>query len=418
MRLLTIDDNPRLRALLRHHLSCDIADLEIVVHNPSQRGRLNRGFLAQGYSAVIVDHAVAGGSGMDWLQDLAQRPGFAPIIFLAPDATGLLAQNALQAGAHAVVGVDKIDHADLIVKINAAHDKQNAAQANWRGASNVRNQQMFGGAYVKGYRHIAKIANGSVSDIYLAESVQAGNLVVLKVSREGRREDGVDQSFPRFIQEYEIVRSIRHPNVVHVLDIGVTDECAYLVMEYFPRGDLRKRLQEGVTRLQAVDYALAIAGALKAIHGAGILHRDLKPGNVLIRDDGSIALIDFGLAKHRSLTLEITDKGLIFGTPHYMSPEQGHGKPIDVRTDLYALGIMLYEMLTGRKPFDADNPMAVIFKHAKEPVPQLPEPLATLQPMFDRLLAKNPADRFADADAVIQVLNRLRASLVGAEKVA
>ncbi len=418
MRLLTIDENPRLRALLRHHLSCDIAQLEIVVHNPSQRGRLNRGFLAQGYSAVVIDHALPDAAAMSWLQDLAQRPGFAPIIYLAPDSSGLLAQNALQAGADAVVGVDKINHTDLVFKINSAHEKQNAAQANWRGASNVRDKQMFGSAYVKGYRHIGKIASGSVSDIYLAESIQAGTLVVLKVSREGRREDGVDQSFVRFIQEYEIIRSIRHPNIVHVLDIGVTDECAYLVMEYFPRGDLRRRLQEGVTRLQAVDYALAIAGALKAIHSVGILHRDLKPGNVLIRDDGSIALIDFGLAKHRSLTLEITDKGLIFGTPHYMSPEQGHGKPIDVRTDLYALGIMLFEMFTGRKPFDADNPMAVIFKHAKEPVPQLPEPLAAMQPAFDRLLAKNPANRYPDAESVIQILRKVRAMISGGETVA
>ena len=415
MRLLAIDDNPRFRALLRHHLSCDIPDVDLISHNPAQRGALNRGFLAQGFSAVILDHHWSGGQGIEWLQDLAQRPGFAPVVFLAPDATSPLADRARAAGAFAVIAANKVNHDELIAQVRAAHERQNATQADWRGAANARDNQTFGGAYVRGYRRIEKIAGGSVSDLYLAESIQAGMLVVLKVSRDSRREDGVDQSFGRFNQEYEIVRSIRHPNIVRVLDLGVTDNFAYLVMEYFPHGDLRRRMLEGLTRRQALDYALAIASALAAMHTAGILHRDLKPGNILLRDDDSIAVIDFGLAKHHALEMEITDKGLIFGTPHYMSPEQGHGKAIDVRTDLYALGVMLFEMLTGCKPFDADNPMAVIYKHAKEPIPRLPATLAALQPMIDRLLAKNPEERYPSADAVIRALREQRDALPAAE---
>jgi serine/threonine protein kinase len=117
----------------------------------------------------------------------------------------------------------------------------------------------------------------------------------------------------------------------------------------------------------------------------------------MLRDDGSIALIDFGLAKHVALKMEVTDKGLIFGTPHYMSPEQGHGKPIDGRSDLYALGVMLYEMLTGKKPFDADNHMAILVHHAKAPIPKLPERIESLQPLIDTLMAKDPANRPATA---------------------
>jgi serine/threonine protein kinase len=113
----------------------------------------------------------------------------------------------------------------------------------------------------------------------------------------------------------------------------------------------------------------------------------------MLRDDGSIALIDFGLAKHVALKMEVTDKGLIFGTPHYMSPEQGHGKEVDARSDLYALGVMLYEMLTGKKPFDAENHMAILVHHAKAPIPKLPERIASLQPLIDTLMAKDPANR-------------------------
>src|SRR5580704_1885419 len=165
-------------------------------------------------------------------------------------------------------------------------------------------------------------------------------------------------------------------------------------MEYFRAGDLRTRMKAGVAPREALRMAAAIAEALQAIHTAGILHRDLKPGNVMLRDDGTLALIDFGLAKDGAVDVEITDRGFIFGTPHYMSPEQGHGEPIDARSDLYSLGVIVFEMLAREKPFAAENPMAIIYKHRKEPVPRLPEPFEALQPMIERFLAKDPQDRY------------------------
>ena len=122
---------------------------------------------------------------------------------------------------------------------------------------------------------------------------------------------------------------------------------------------------------ESLGFASQIARALSALHGAGILHRDLKPGNVMLRMDEQVALIDFGLAKHEALDFDITDTGLIFGTPHYMSPEQGHGQDLDPRSDLYSLGVMLFEMLTGHKPYTADNPMAIIYMHRNAPTPQI-----------------------------------------------
>jgi serine/threonine-protein kinase PpkA len=124
----------------------------------------------------------------------------------------------------------------------------------------------------------------------------------------------------------------------------------------------------------------------------------------MLREDGSIALIDFGLSKDAALALDLTDTGAIFGTPHYMSPEQGHAEPIDERSDLYSLGVILFEMLTGEKPYRADNPMAIVYKHRKAPVPQLPPQFAAVQPLLERLLAKAPGDRFAGAQQAAEAL--------------
>ena len=414
MRLLLINDDPRYRALVRHHVTCVWPDAEVVSYNPVVRGPLQPGFLAQGYDAVLLDQTWKSGDGLTWLAELTGRPGFAPVVFLLEREDDGLAEAARAVGAFAVISLAKVEHERFVGVLRAASARQTAAMAAWRGAPEARELQTFGGAYVRGYRRVRRIASGSVSDLYLAESFKAGALVVLKVTRDARRTDGVDQAFARFLQEYEIVRGIRHPNVVHLHDLGVTDDYAYLVMEYFSRGDLRARTRAPLAPSVALGYLHEICGALDAIHKAGIVHRDLKPGNVMVRDDGSLALIDFGLAKHRAVEMEITDKGLIFGTPYYMSPEQGHGQPTDTRSDLYALGIMLYEMLTARKPFEGDTAMGIIYKHAKEPIPRLPGELALLQPLLERLAAKRPDDRYPSAQVALRAIEDAQAALADA----
>jgi len=403
-RVLIITDHAELGRALEYHVSIVWPDAECRVHAPLVAGRLHRAFCAIGFDVVLLDDRVEHGRGREWFENLMHRPHFPPVIYLAPGSEAQLMEEVMQRGAHECIVRERIDHRRLALALRAGVQKRRQELALAATAGVAGQESRFGEVTILGHRFVRELAVGGTSMVYLAESERAGDMVVLKVLRESQDGNEDQVQFARFLQEYELISKIRHPNVVRIYDLGIADDHAFIAMEYFPRGDLRSKITKPLPPAVALAYLSQMAAALEVVHEVGVLHRDLKPGNVMLRADNSLALIDFGLAKEADFKGEITGTGEIFGTPYYMSPEQGHGQSLDQRSDLYSLGVIFYEMLTNKKPYLAPTPMGVIYLHGNAPLPQLEGDLTKYQPLVDRLMAKDPADRFASARDLIDAI--------------
>jgi len=252
---------------------------------------------------------------------------------------------------------------------------------------------------VQGYRVLSRIGHGGSSVVYLAERESDKQQVVLKILNAT---PGLDEALlQRFVQEFDIISSIDHPNVVKIFDRGFSDRRAYIAMEYFPSGSLAEVIVGGLSARQALSLLAQAASALREIHTRGIIHRDIKPSNLMARPDGSIVLADFGIAKRLGDDFGQTRQGEVYGTPYYISPEQIEGNPATAQSDIYALGIIFYEMLTGERPFEAESVSELIAMHVKADRPKLPESLAEHQALLDRMLAVAPRDRYKNADELL-----------------
>ena len=276
------------------------------------------------------------------------------------------------------------------------------------GASRATGEPLPANDLVAGYVIRALIGDSEKAAVYLATSTALGRNIALKVSKTVR-DDAAGRQFLE--REYTAIVAIRSPSVVQIHDYGVHNGHEYLAMEYLPRGDLKARLHQGITEYEALRFVEQIGMALQVVHDAGLLHRDLKPANVMLRENGEVALIDFGLARSLDGNTQSTRTGVLRGSPYYMSPEQALGELLDARSDFYSLGVILFEMLTGRRPFVGSSAMEVLQQHVNAPTPPLPAALAHLEPLLNMLLAKSRDARFSNAREVVEAAVAARLAL-------
>lgn len=264
--------------------------------------------------------------------------------------------------------------------------------------------------YIPGYQIEHELGQGGMAVVYLALQESLGRHVALKVIKPNLTND--PEFAHRFLREGRIIAQLNHTNIVTVYDIGSHENTYYLSMEYLPGGTLQQRIHATFSLPEALITIRAIASALHYAHHRNIIHRDIKPQNILFRENGSPVLTDFGIAKTLGSSTLVTHTGLSIGTPRYMSPEQIRGQAVDARSDLYSLGVLFYEMLTHQVPYNAEDSFALAMMHVTSPIPELPSHLAHLQPLLNKLMDKEPAQRFQSGQEVIAALDVLENSML------
>ncbi|MEE4251314.1 MAG: serine/threonine-protein kinase [Alcanivoracaceae bacterium] len=261
---------------------------------------------------------------------------------------------------------------------------------------------------IPGYRLQSKIGRGGMANVYLAVQESFDRPVAIKVMNPVLAADPTFSQ--RFVREAKLMAQLSHPHIVPVFDVGAHGTLHYMTMEHLSGGTLKQRLQNSLDDHDIERIIAEIAAALDYAGEQDIIHRDVKPDNIMFRGDGSAVLMDFGIARPLQGDEAMTQMGTIVGTPKYMSPEQHRGKGVDSRADLYSLGVVLFEMLTGRAPYTGEDAMSIGIKHISEPIPLLPVDKKRWQPLVRKLMAKDPVQRFQRGSEVIVALKSLSAA--------
>lgn len=258
---------------------------------------------------------------------------------------------------------------------------------------------------IPGYRIIGPLGDGGMASVYHAHQVSCERNVALKILQVNASDDL--NFYKRFIMESHVIAKLKHPHIVSVYDMGEVNKDRYIAMEFLPGGDLNDYLNKGCTRREALTIVKQVASALDFAHSKGIVHRDIKPDNIMFRANGRAVLTDFGVAKKLGDELSVTQAGVVVGTPKYMSPEQLKGEHVTGTTDLYSLGVVFFALLAGRLPYNGKNIIDVAYKHIYDPIPRLPSSCSVFQSVIDALMAKSANDRFACGADVIDMINAI-----------
>jgi eukaryotic-like serine/threonine-protein kinase len=396
---------------LTHHVTSQWPNAQVTTLRAGESGPLSRLIAERTPDAVILqadfgNETSAAAVITNMTQLLRIQPALYCIL-LAENGNEMSAVRALKNGAKDYLPLSTISRDQLLAVVGEACAKRRVAAQAAAMLAESENSTII---EVPGYSIVKEIATSNFSSVFLARSERLRRNVVLKVMNRGESERELGDA-ERFQREYEIISSITHRAIAEIYDFGSLPGHLYLAMEYFPCGDLRDRLRNPLSVDESLYYLRAIAEALRVIHVFGILHRDLKPANVMLREDNSPVLIDFGLARRSMDEVGNTGVGQVLGSPYYISPEQAQGQRVDARTDLYSLGVMFYEMLTGQRPYGGRSAVAIMSQHTSSPVPSLPEPTAMQQPLLDRLMAKQQSARYGSADELLADLGPMVAAV-------
>ena len=411
--LLVVGGDAKRLQWLNHHVTSHWPSAQVTTVPAPDSDSLTRFVEERSPDAVILQidfgNEALANAGLEHLKQMLRAQPNTYCIILAEQGSELSAVRALKCGAKDYLPLARITRDALLKAVGEACAKPAsteiaAAEALLSPAADTPSIR------VPGYTIVKEIATSNFSSVFLARSTRLRRNVVLKVMSRGSSPRELDDA-ERFQREYEIISSIAHRAIAEIYDFGALPQHQYLALEYIPCGDLRDRLRNPMSIDESLYYLRAIAEALRVIHVFGILHRDLKPANVMLREDNSPVLIDFGLARRSIDEAGTTGAGQVLGSPYYISPEQAQGQRVDARTDLYSLGVMFYEMLTGQRPYGGRSALDIMEQHANAPVPRLPDNVTLQQALVDRLMAKRLSERYASADELLADLGPLVAAV-------
>jgi len=405
VKVLIIDDDEDLRNILAHYLKQEWPDVAVEQFDPLEREMPDASFPLGSYDVMILDYMLGRGDGLEWLQHFKTRADCPPVMFLTGAGNEIIAVRAMKAGADDYQRKQELTREKLVTSVRElAFDKIEKTQPRPEVLARQAGHELGARIQIPGINVLRLIGEGGMSRVYLAAREGDDEPLVVKILRSEVTGDKV--ALARFIEEYNLVARIGSRHVARIHSHGVSGELAYLVMEFFDGGDLNKRLNDkALPPEECLQIFRELMFALGDIHEQGILHRDLKPQNLMFRSDGSLAILDFGIAKHID-AIDRTGHGEILGTPRYMSPEQVRGSALDLRTDIYSAGVLLFQMLTGTHLFDGETAVEVALHHLNTQPPDLPVPLAPYQRLMDKLIEKDRDARFRNADEVIGFLSR------------